>query len=228
MALVDDVVALYCRVSTEDQHERQTIQAQVAFLRQFCALYQLTIAGEYLDDGVSGALPLDQRAQGTQLLADARAKQFTVVLVYRLDRLGRSLPALLDAHQQLDACGVTIRSATEPFDTSTPIGRFLFQLLGSLAELERSTIAERTILGRDRVAKDGKWISGPVPFGYDVDKERFLVPSARMVDGLDTTEAQVVRSLFERIAAGSTSGAEARRLNLLGVPCTFRYAGGET
>ena len=123
---------------------------------------------------------------------------------------------------------MTIKSATEPFDTSTPIGRFLFQLLGSLAELERSTIAERTILGRDRVAKDGKWISGPVPFGYDVDKERFLVPSARMVDGLDTTEAQVVRSLFERIAAGSTSGAEARRLNLLGVPCTFRYAGGET
>ena len=82
-------VALYGRVSTEDQAERQTIQAQVDFLRGFCKLYGLEIADEYLDDGISGAIPLHERPKGPRLLGDAWTL-FSTVLVYRLDRLGRS------------------------------------------------------------------------------------------------------------------------------------------
>src|SRR5438552_13061331 len=147
-------VYLYARVSTEDQADRGTIDAQVDFLHNFCKLYAIAPAGVYLDDGISGTIPLRERPEGRRLLDEATEGE---VLVFRLDRLGRSLSVLLEAHTLLERADLTIRSATEPFDTGTPIGRFLFQLLGGLAELEKSTISERLIMGRDRVAKDGKW-----------------------------------------------------------------------
>jgi site-specific DNA recombinase len=223
-----EYVALYMRVSSEDQAERGTIGAQRDFLRNFAQLYDLTVIDEYADDGVSGAVSLSQRLDGKRLLTDAQAGRFGSVLVYRVDRLGRSLTALLEAHTVLAQAGVTIRSATEPFDTSTPIGTFLFQLLGSLAELEKSTIAERMSMGRNRVAKDGRWTNGPIPFGYDLDQDRRLVPSTRIVPGLDMTEAEAARDIFERIADGSTTVEESRRFNALGVPTARRYSGNVT
>jgi site-specific DNA recombinase len=186
-------------------------------LRRFCDLHQLTIADEYVDDGISGALPLDQRPEGRRLLDDAEAERFGVVLVYRLDRLGRSLTALLSANERLERVGVAIRSATEPFDTSSPIGRFVFQLLASIAELERETITERMSMAKGRAAADGKYTGGPIPCGYDLDAEGRLVPSARLVESLNITEAALVRDLFRRIAEGSTLVAECQRLNALGV-----------
>ena len=79
---------------------------------------------------------------------------------------------------------MTIRSATEPFDTSTPIGTFLFQLLGSLAELDRAQMLEQLAHGRDRVARSGKWTDGLIPYGYTVDEEGYLTPSTRLVEPL--------------------------------------------
>jgi site-specific DNA recombinase len=222
-------IALYTRVSSEDQAERQTIVAQQDFLRNFCALMQLEIVAEYADDGVSGTLALPDRPQSRRMLDDAEAGRFDTVLVYRVDRLGRSLKALLSAHDALDRAGVTIRSATEPFDTASPIGTFLFQLLASLAELDRATIIERMVLGRNRVAKAGKWTGGPIPFGYALDADGCLTPSIQQVDGLDDlTEADVARSVFSNIAAGSSTVAEARRLNALGVSTERRYTSGKT
>ena len=219
-------VALYMRVSSEEQAERGTIEAQRDFLRQFATLYQLSIAEEYADDGVTGTIVLGERPEGRRLLQDIATGRFGCVLLYRVDRLGRSLPALLDAHTALSKAGITIRSATEPFDTSTPIGTFLFQLLGSMAELDKSTIIERMTRGRDRVAKHGRWTDGPVPFGYDLDAERHLTPSNRWVDALGMTEADAARDLFRRMAEGSTTVLESRRFNALGIPTTRRYGNG--
>jgi site-specific DNA recombinase len=221
-----DRVALYSRVSTDDQTDRGTIKGQRDFLANFAQLYGFEVGGEYVDDGFSGTLPLRERPDGRRLLDDAQQGRFSVVLVYRLDRLGRSLSALLEANVALEQLGVTIRSATEPFDTSTPIGRFLFQLLGGLAELEKSTISERMTLGRDRVARNGKWTNGPIPFGYDLDVQGFLIPSARVVEGLNLNEAEIAQSVIQRIADGSSTVVEARRLNSLAVPTHRRYAGG--
>lgn len=215
-------VALYARVSTEDQAERQTVEAQTGFLARYCDLHQLPVAGVYVDDGISGTVPLDERPAGRRLLADAADGRFGTVLVYRLDRLGRSLRALLDAHDRLDNVGIAIRSGTEPFDTASPIGAFVFNLLGSMAELEKSTIIERTTMGRDRVARAGKWTSGAVAAGYDVDADGTIVPSARVLPH-GQTEADMVRDLFARIAAGSTLITEARRLEALGVPSVHRW-----
>ena len=220
-------VALYARVSTEDQAERQTVQAQLDFLRRWCELNQFPIAGEYVDDGISGTVSLDRRPEGRRLLEDAAAGRFGTVVAYRVDRLGRSLRALLDAHDALEVAGVALRSGTEPIDTSTPIGRFIFQLLGSFAELERETIKERTTRGRDRVAKDGRYTGGTIPLGYDVAPNGRLVLSEHLVPGADMTEAELVRDLFQRIAAGSSTFAEAQRLNALGVRPVRRYAAGK-
>ena len=84
-------VAIYMRVSTEDQADRGTIDAQRDFLRKFTSLYQLPVADEYTDDGVIGTLPLGERPEGQRLLQDAEAGRFSAVLVYRMTRLGRSI-----------------------------------------------------------------------------------------------------------------------------------------
>jgi site-specific DNA recombinase len=145
------------------------------------------------------------------------------VIVYRLDRLGRTARVLLDARDQLASFGVAISSATEPFDTRTSIGRFVFQLLGSIAELERETIRERMTIGRDRLARAGKFINGPVPFGYDVDDEDHLVPSSRWVAEVGMSEQELVRELFARVANGDSSVKVTRWLRAAGVRASRRY-----
>jgi site-specific DNA recombinase len=219
-------MALYARTSSEDQAERGTIKGQLAFLRDYAKLMAIPVFDEYADDGISGTIPLAQRPDGQRLLQDAERACFGGVLLYRVDRLGRSLTALLDAHDQLASFNITLRSATEPFDTSTPIGTFLFQLLGSLAQLEKATILERTSMGRDRIAKEGRWTGGVLPVGYDLDTEGFLMPSERVIPALEMTEADMVRDLFQRIANGSSSLTECHRLNRLGVTTAKRYANG--
>jgi hypothetical protein len=103
---------------------------------------------------------------------------------------------------------------------------FLFQLLASLAELEKSTISERTSRGRDRVNAHGKWTCGPIPYGYDLDDKGHLIPSERRVDTRGMTEAELVADIFTRIARGeATINSEYQRLNTLGIPREMRYGG---
>src|SRR6478735_3392398 len=87
-------VALYARVSTEDQAERQTVQAQLDLLRKLAEVHEWTVAGEYIDDGISGTIPLAERPDGRRLLDDAAAHRFNMVVLYRLDRLGRRVQIL--------------------------------------------------------------------------------------------------------------------------------------
>ena len=213
-----DKVALYGRVSTEDQAERGTIEGQREWLHKYADLHDLDVTGEYYDDGITGTLPLPERPEGARLMEHAAAGNFETVIVYRVDRLGRSARTLLAAHDALEKVGVNIRSATEPFDTSTGVGEFFFVLLSGIAGLEKRTITERMTMGRDRVLRDGKWTGGPIPFGYELDDDGHLVPNE--------TQAPIAVSVFENIAEGSSATAEARRLNALGVPTYRRYGSG--
>ena len=216
-------VALYCRVSTDEQAAQGTIEAQRTFLTDYTKLYKLDVHDIYLDDGVSGTLPLDKRPAGMRLLFDAEHKRFDCVVVYKVDRLGRSLSAILGAYEKLETFGVSIKSANEPFESTTPFGRFMFQFLASLAELDRAMTLEKLTLGRDRVLKKGAtWLSGTIPTGYDVVDD-LLVPSRHIVPSLGITEAAMVQDLFQRIADGSTTVQECRRLNALGVEPSRRH-----
>ena len=100
------------------------------------------------------------------------------------------------------------------------------QLLGSFAEYDRAQTLEQLSLGRDRVARKGKWTGGLIPYGYTVDEHGCLTPSDRLVEVLGMTEANVVRDLFHRMAEGSSSVIEANRLNALGVPTVRYYSNG--
>jgi site-specific DNA recombinase len=155
-------VALLLRVSSEEQREKETIELQEEFLEQYCGLYELEVPEIYKDDGVSGTIPLHERPEGRRPLEDAKEGKFDAVLVYKLDRLGRTLLVIVDAHDRLQEAGVALRSATEPIDTSTPSGRLIFQMLASFAEYERGTIRERTQAGRRRAFKNGRQM-GAIP-----------------------------------------------------------------
>jgi site-specific DNA recombinase len=122
-------------------------------------------------------------------LATARAEAIDVLLVYRVDRLTRSLRDLVTLIDDLDNAGVVFRSATEPFDTATPMGRMLVQMLGMFAQFERDTIIDRVIAGMERKAAASKWKGGRRPYGYHVDRA-----TSTLV--VDAGEAAVVRPVF--------------------------------
>jgi site-specific DNA recombinase len=212
-------VALCLRVSSEEQRERETIEIQREFLQEYCRLYSLEVVQIYADDGVSGTVPLHERPEGRRLLEDAKEGKFSTLLVYRLDRLGRSLLVTVDAHDRLQACGVALKSATEPIDTSNPSGRLIFQMLASFAEYERETIRERTSAGLHRAYRGGKHF-GAAPYGYRTDDRSLLqiVPE----------EAEIVREIIGNVAEGSTLYAEAKRLNDLDLATPgWRYGNGK-
>ena len=213
-------VALCLRVSSEEQRERETIKIQNEFLTQYCRLYGLEVVDTYADDGVSGTIPLHERPEGRRLLEDASAGEIDTVLVYKLDRLGRSLLVIVDAHDRLQAAGVSLRSATEPIDTSTPSGRLIFQMLASFAEYERETIGERTRAGLHRAFRNGKH-AGRIPYGYRVRGEDGLLEVVE-------DEVAIVSEIIANVAAGSTLYGESKRLNDEGVPSPgWRFKSGE-
>jgi site-specific DNA recombinase len=137
-----------------------------------------------------------------------------VLLVYRLDRLGRSLLVIVEAHDRLQEARVALRSATEPIDTSTPSGRLIFQMLASFAEFERASIRERTQAGLHRALRDGKF-PGRIPYGFT------LALDERGLEVVES-EAAVVREIIANIANGATLYGESKRLNSEGVPSPGR------
>ena len=214
-------VALYLRVSSDEQRERESIKTQREFFDQYCDLYGLEVTDTYADNGVSGTIPLHERPEGRRLLEDARAKKFETILVYRLDRLGRSLLVIVDAHDRLQVSGASLRSATEPIDTSNPSGRLIFQMLASFAEYERETIGERTRAGLHRAYRNGKH-SGRIPFGYR------LSPQDESSLEIVEEEAAIVREIISNVAEGSTLYRESKRLNDQAIPSPgWRFKSGE-
>jgi site-specific DNA recombinase len=213
-------VALYLRVSSEEQREKATIKIQSDFLEGYCELHALEVAGRYQDDGISGTIPLHERPEGRRLLEDAKESKFGVVLVYRLDRFGRSLLGIVDATERLEMLEVGLRSATEPIDTSTPGGRLIFQMLASFAEYERGTIRERTQAGLHRALREGKH-AGRIPYGYAIDEQGKLT--------VVEDEARIVREIISNVANRATLYSESKRLNDEGIPSPgYRFRGDET
>jgi len=148
-------IALYARVSTAEQH----VEPQLHALRGYAEARGLEIATEYIDHGVSGAK--DRRPALDRLLADARRRRFDVLACTKLDRLARSVHHLTSLARELEALGIDLVVLDQSIDTSTPAGRLLFNVLGSIAEFERDLIRERTAAGMRAARRRGARIGRP-------------------------------------------------------------------
>lgn len=148
--------ALYARVST---HYGQDPEMQLRELREYCQRRGWQIAGEYVDTGISGAK--DSRPELNRLMADAQRRRFDLVAVWKFDRFARSVSHLLRALETFNSLGVGFLSLSENIDTSTPAGKMIFTVLGAVAELERSLIAERVRAGLRHARAKGKRLGRP-------------------------------------------------------------------
>jgi DNA invertase Pin-like site-specific DNA recombinase len=150
-------VAIYARVSTTNHGQDASLQTRE--LRQFAEARGWTVASEYVDAGISGAK--DSRPELNRLMSDAHKRRFDVVCVWKFDRFARSVSHLLRALETFQALGIQFVSLSEQLDTSTPTGKMVFTVLGAVAELERSLIAERVRAGLRNAIVKGKRLGRP-------------------------------------------------------------------
>ena len=183
-------VAIYTRKSTTMglEQEFNSLDSQ----RESCLAYIQRQPGwklvdERYDDGGFTGANIDRPAF-TRLMADVEAGKVDVIVVYKVDRLSRSLLDFVKVMERLGAAGASFVSVTQNFSTADAMGRLTMNMLMSFAEFEREMISERT---RDKIAgarRKGKWTGGPVPYGYSVKDKKLLV---------NELEARVVREAFD-------------------------------
>jgi putative DNA-invertase from lambdoid prophage Rac len=158
---------LYARVSTPDQH---TLPLQIRALREYAAKRGWTIVAQ-IQEIVSGAAHREQRST---LLASARRREIDVVLVWRLDRWGRSVTDLVSTLQELQHLGVGFVSLAEALDLTTPAGRAMAGLLAVFAEFERDILRERVRAGLAHARQQGKQLGRPPSVVHNAAEVRKL------------------------------------------------------
>ena len=191
--------AIYTRKSTEEglDQEFNSLDAQSeacsAFITSQVGLGWKVLADRYDDPGFSGGSM--ERPALQRLLQDIRDKKVDVVVVYKIDRLTRSLSDFSRIVEVFDQAGVSFVSVTQQFNTTTSMGRLTLNVLLSFAQFEREVTAERI---RDKIAaskKKGMWMGGVVPLGYRVESRKLVI---------NAEEAKTVRWLFERYLASKS------------------------
>jgi DNA invertase Pin-like site-specific DNA recombinase len=150
-------VAIYARVSTANNGQDPTMQTRE--LREYAERRGWTVAGEYVDIGISGTK--EKRAELDRLMADAHRRRFDVVAVWKFDRMARSVSHLLRVLETFGTLAIHFVSLSEAIDTATPAGKMVFTVLGAVAELERSLIVERVRAGLRNARAKGKRLGRP-------------------------------------------------------------------
>ncbi len=150
-------VVTYSRVSTDDKG--QNPQVQVAELQRFCAARGWTITHELVDHGYSGGT--DDRPGLKKLMKLVKSREVDGVVVVKLDRLFRSLKHLVTTLDDWQALGIVFCATADAVDYSTPGGRLFAQILGCLAEFEKSLLVERTKMGLEHARRQGKRLGRP-------------------------------------------------------------------
>jgi DNA invertase Pin-like site-specific DNA recombinase len=148
--------AIYARVSTSNG---QDPEMQLRELRDYCQRRGWEVGQEYVDTGISGTK--EKRPELDRLLTDAHKRYFDAVVVWRFDRFARSVSHLLRALETFRSLGIEFVSLSEQMDTSTPTGKMVFTVLGAVAELERSLIAERVRAGLRNARAKGRKLGRP-------------------------------------------------------------------
>ncbi|MGQ0456255.1 MAG: recombinase family protein [Hyphomicrobium sp.] len=213
--------AIYTRKSSDEGLEKEfnSLDAQ----REACAAYILSqkhagwvpLPDLYDDGGLSGGTM--ERPALLRLLADIKSGKVQIVVVYKVDRLTRSLADFAKIVDVLDAHGASFVSVTQQFNTTTSMGRLTLNMLLSFAQFEREIAGERI---RDKIAASkakGMWMGGNVPLGYDVRERKLTVNDA---------EAETVRMIFGRYAELGSVRLLGRELDQLGVVSKRREGAG--
>ena len=190
--------AIYARVSTIGNG--QSPEMQLRELREHCERRGWSVAGEYVDVGISGTK--ETRPQLDKLMADAHRRRFDAAIVWKFDRFARSVSHLPRALETFNALGIAFVSLSESLDTSTPAGRMVFTVLGAVAELERSLIAERVKAGLRNARAKGKQLGRP----------RVIVDAARIA-------SLRARGISWRDICRETGLKRRERLNALVLAC---------
>lgn len=203
---------IYARVSTEEQAQSGfSLGAQRERLEAFCVSQGWEVAGKYIDEGVSAK---DLNRPEFRRMMDG-VQPGDVVLVYKLDRLTRSVRDLDELLREFDHRGVKFRSVTEQFDTTTATGRLFIRMVAEMAQWERETIAERAAFGKQKKAASGEWGGGAIPFGYTgvpSDKVKAGRVLLRLVP--DPERSHIIPMIYERYLAGHGIRAIATWLNI--------------
>ena len=158
MASNQNRAAIYLRVSTTD---RQTTENQRMALVRVAEHRGWSIVEAYEDRGISGAKGRDQRPAFDQMLKDALRRRFDILMVWSIDRLGRSVLHVANALAELDAAGVALYSDQQAIDSTTPMGRAMIQMASIFGEQERLILRSRVIAGLDRCRQQGRRLGRP-------------------------------------------------------------------
>lgn len=202
---------LYCRVSTQEQAaEGYSLAAQLRQLEAFCDSQGWQVAGRYIEEGQSAASL--ERPQLRALLADLATEPCPdpCILVWRLDRLTRSVADLYKLLSVFERHGCTFKSITEPFETRSAVGKLFITLIAAMAQWERENLIERVHLGQmHQVTMTGDWCGGAPPYGYLLRQRRLVVDEGRAV---------VVRQIYDRFLREGNLSALARAFDARGIP----------
>ena len=202
----------YARVSTQEQATKgHGIVSQENAIRAFAQSQGYTLLNVVRDPGVSGATQPAKRDGFRQVLELAHNKSFSVLLVWKIDRLARSIVhAVTIVHEMRQAYGVLLRSVTEPIDTATAMGQTIFAILAGMAQQERHVITERTLAGKKAKAARGGFVGATAPYGYRTDGKGSLE--------IKPVEADIIRRIFRMRDDGNTLQQIADWLNGQSVP----------
>ncbi len=178
--------ALYARCSTIDKG--QDPELQLSPLREYCQRRDFTITGEYIDNGISGTK--ERRPQLDMLMDAARKRTIDLVIVWKLDRFGRSLKQLVNALEELSSLDVGFISYQDNLDLTTAQGRLMFHIIGSMAEFERELIRERVKAGLDNARRKGRRLGRkPIP----------PIDHKKIIDVYLSDKSQSIRNIAKKI-----------------------------
>lgn len=196
-------VGIYVRVSTEEQVSTGiSLDAQVEKLEQYCKLNSWDVIRKYVDAGLSGSTI--ERPELQKMIDDCRNGHINVILVYKLDRLSRSLRDIILTIDELREYDVDFVSITEQIDTTTAVGQLMFHIIGAFAEFERNIIRERVIFGMDKKAKDGH-VQYKAPFGYEYVEGKLI---------MNEEEAELIRDIFRAYLLDKSTYKVSKKFNI--------------
>ena len=196
----------YVRVSTEEQVDGHSLDAQRREIQRYCERFGLTLTQVYADEGVSAHTDqIERRPQLSALLRDAGRQNFDVVVVHTIDRWARNMRVQSEALQRLGKADVGFVSVSENMDYTTPSGRLTLTMMGGVSEFFSDQLGLHVLKAQRQRAEIGLPI-GPLPFGY-------VSTDARATPMIEPREGEAVRRVFTSRAAGQSNGVIAASLN---------------